>query len=102
MYTPQVEEKVGVGIETDRRALGWIVNGKNSSCGDYASSNTILHTGFTGTNVFIDRDNKVGFVMLSNRVHPTRQNTLVIPFRSRLANYVMTHLEEFSKGDDNE
>ena len=102
MYTPQVEEKIGVGIETDRRALGWIVKGKNSSCGDYASANTILHTGFTGTNIFIDRDNKVGFVMLSNRVHPTRSNNLIIPFRSRLANYVMTHLEEFSKGDDNE
>lgn len=97
MYTPQVEEHIGVGIETDRRALGWIVKGKNSSCGDYASKNTILHTGFTGTNVFIDRDNKVGFVMLSNRVHPTRKNTLIIPFRSRVANYVMTHLEEFGK-----
>ena len=95
MYVPQVEEKVGVGIETDRRALGWIVKGKNSSCGDYASPNTILHTGFTGTNIFIDRDNKVGFVMLSNRVHPTRKNTLVIPFRCRIANYIMTHLEEF-------
>ena len=46
---------------------------------------------------FIDRDNKVGFVMLSNRVHPTRKNTLIIPFRSRVANFVMTHLEEFGK-----
>lgn len=97
MYKPQVEEKYGCGIETDRRALGWIVKGKNSSCGDYASDNTILHTGFTGTNVFIDRDNKVGFVMLANRVHPTRKNTLIIPFRSRVANFVMTHLEEFGK-----
>ena len=102
MYTPQVEEKIGVGIETDKRGLGWIVKGKNSSCGDYASSETILHTGFTGTNIFIDRVNKVGFVMLSNRVHPTRANTLVIPFRARIANYVMTHLDEFCKGEDDE
>ena len=97
MFTPQVEEKVGIGIETDKRGLGWIVKGKNSCCGDLASSETILHTGFTGTNIFIDRKNKVGFVMLSNRVHPTRKNTLIIPFRSRIANYVMAHLEEFNE-----
>lgn len=97
MFTPQVSEKVGIGIEEDMRGLGWITKSKNSSCGDLCSTETILHTGFTGTNVVIDRKNKIGFTILSNRVHPTRKNTLIIPFRSRCGNFIMSHMDEFLK-----
>lgn len=91
MFTPQVRIPNGVSLDYNQRGLGWIVKGDFCSAGDLASPETILHTGFTGTNVFIDRINRVGFTMLSNRVHPTRNNVLVIPFRGRLGNYIISH-----------
>ena len=91
LFTPQVEEKRGVCKLVNTRGIGWIVQGDYCSAGDLASKETILHTGFTGTNVFIDRINKVGFSLLSNRVHPTRANTKIIPFRGRLGNYIISH-----------
>ena len=91
MFTPFVRENKGVSLDYNQRGLGWIVKGDYCSAGDLASPETILHTGFTGTNVFIDRINKVGFTMLANRVHPTRENTKIIPFRGRLGNYIISH-----------
>lgn len=91
MFTPQVCEPKGICLTLNTRGLGWIVQGDFCSAGDLASKETILHTGFTGTNVFVDRINKVGFSLLSNRVHPTRSNTLIIPFRGRLGNYIIAN-----------
>ena len=61
---------------TEKRSLGWINRGPASSAGELTSAETILHTGFTGTNIWVDRKNEVAFVLLSNRVHPTRKNIL--------------------------
>lgn len=93
LYKAQVEEKIGNGVETNKRGLGWIVKCKNSCSGDLVSDETIMHTGFTGTNIFVDRINKIGFVMLSNRVHPTRQNPRLVPFRGHIANFVLANKE---------
>lgn len=95
LFTKQVEVKEGISLDTDSRGLGWIVKGSYSSAGDLASPNTILHTGYTGTNLFIDRTNRVAFALLSNRVHPTRNNVKIIAFRPKLGNYIISH---FSKG----
>jgi len=91
LFTPQVEEYNGISTIPYRRGLGWIVQGENSIAGEFASKNTIMHTGFTGTHIFIDRDNQIAFCLLSNRVHPTRENNLLIPFRARLGNYILNH-----------
>lgn len=91
MFTPQVKENKGIALTCNTRGLGWIVQGDYCSAGDLASPETILHTGFTGTNVFIDRINNVGFTLLSNRVHPTRKNTLLIPFRGKLGNFIIAN-----------
>lgn len=94
IFTPQVEEKVGASLTNNTRSIGWIVKGSYPCSGDLASSETIMHTGFTGTNVVIDRKNKVAFSLLTNRVHPTRKNIKIISFRSKLGNYIFSHLEE--------
>jgi len=91
LFTPQVEMKNSISLNTSRRGLGWILQGNYSSAGDLASIKTILHTGFTGTNIFVDRINNIGFAMLTNRVHPTRNNNKIIPFRSKLGNYIISH-----------
>lgn len=94
LYTPQVEEEFGVKKCINRRGLGWIIKGEFPICGDFASPNTIMHTGFTGTHIFIDRDNKVAFSLLSNRVHPSRDNNLLIGLRGRLGNFIISNLRE--------
>ncbi|WP_028841079.1 serine hydrolase domain-containing protein [Thermodesulfobacterium hveragerdense] len=45
------------------------------------SSNTLRHTGFTGTSFLIDFDQGIIIVLLSNRVHPTRDNLKIRDFR---------------------
>ena len=94
MFTPQVEDVNKISVNNEKRSVGWIVKGPYPCSGDLASNETIMHTGFTGTHVVIDRKNKVAFSVLSNRVHPTRKNNKTISFRSRLGNYIFSHLEE--------
>ena len=95
LYKVQVKEYNGVETLPKARCLGWQTKDPASSAGELVSENTILHTGFTGTNMFIDRDNEVGFVLLTNRVHPTRNNLKHLHVRACVANFIMTHLEEF-------
>lgn len=93
LFTPQVEEQNGISLNNEIRTIGWILGGSWPSCGDLASKETIHHTGYTGTNIFIDRKNKIGFTMLTNRVHPTRDNIKIIAFRAKLGNYIISHFE---------
>ncbi len=93
LFQKQVEVSTGISLDTDARGLGWIVKGNFCSAGDLVSPNTILHTGFTGTNIVVDRTNKIAFCMLSNRVHPTRDNVKIIPFRAKIGNYILSHFQ---------
>lgn len=63
------------------RALGWDTPSKPSSSGQYLSSRSFGHLGFTGTSLWIDPCVELEVVLLSNRVHPSRQNTRIQQFR---------------------
>lgn len=54
------------------RAVGWDTMRPSSSCGRRMSWRAIGHTGFTGTSLWIDPEQDLYFVLLTNRVHPTR------------------------------
>ncbi|MEP6782049.1 MAG: serine hydrolase domain-containing protein [Acidobacteriota bacterium] len=54
------------------RALGWDTMLPTSSCGTKLSPSAIGHTGFTGTSLWIDPANDLYAVILTNRVHPSR------------------------------
>ena len=56
------------------RALGWDTMLPTSSCGTRMSPTAIGHTGFTGTSLWIDWERDLYVVLLTNRVHPTRDN----------------------------
>lgn len=88
-FRPQVQEQQGISLDFERRSLGWINKGPMSSSGDLTSVDTIQHTGFTGTNIFIDRKNGIGFCLLTNRVHPTRDNLKIISVRAKIGNYII-------------
>lgn len=56
------------------RGLGWAVPTEGSSSGHYFSKNSFGHTGFTGTSIWIDPQKELFVILLTNRVHPTREN----------------------------
>src|SRR5207237_10847765 len=55
-------------------ALGWDTMLPSSSCGTRLSPRAIGHTGLTGTSLWLDPDTDLYIVLLTNRVHPTREN----------------------------
>ncbi len=64
------------------RGLGWVLQHPEAffaALGPRAFG----HTGFTGTSVAIDPDADLIAVLLTNRVHPRADNTLILEFRRR-------------------
>lgn len=76
--------------ELSSRALGWDTKSKGySSAGQEFSDNSFGHTGFTGTSIWADKDRDLFVILLTNRVHPTRDNREIIKFRPQLHNAVI-------------
>lgn len=71
------------------RGVGFLTYTSNSLFSSLNSDKTIAHTGFTGTSLLIDMKNQVAIILLSNRVHPTRDNTLILDWRRKLHDYIM-------------
>jgi CubicO group peptidase (beta-lactamase class C family) len=61
-------------IPGSSRALGWDTMLPTSSCGRRLSATAVGHTGFTGTSLWIDPGQDLYVALLTNRVHPTREN----------------------------
>ena len=63
---------------TSRRGLGFdkpaVGVTKGSPCCEEATASVYGHTGYTGTCFWVDPDNQLFYIFLSNRVHPTRVN----------------------------
>jgi CubicO group peptidase (beta-lactamase class C family) len=74
------------------RALGWDTMLPTSSCGSKMSSRAFGHTGFTGTSLWIDPEKNVYVVLLTNRVHPTRENDAIRQVRAAVHDAVMSEL----------
>lgn len=64
-----------------RRALGWDVAQGKSSSGEYFSEQSVGHTGFTGTSIWIDPKRDLYVVLLTNRLHPSASNQKHIALR---------------------
>lgn len=76
-------------VSGSSRGLGWdTADGKNSA-GSIMSPRAFGHTGFTGTSLWTDPEKNMFVILLSNRVHPTRNNQKLLPFRAKLHNAVM-------------
>lgn len=74
------------------RALGFDTpSSKGSSCGRYFSTRTVGHLGFTGTSFWMDLDRGIVVILLTNRVHPSRDNNRIKAFRPELHDAVMKH-----------
>lgn len=87
VYTPETSLLFTTSkSENSRRGLGFdkpdVNNLENSPCCDEAGSAVYGHTGFTGTVFWVDPDEDLIYVFLSNRVDPTRDNSS--PVRARV------------------
>jgi CubicO group peptidase (beta-lactamase class C family) len=58
-------------VPASSRALGWDTMLPTSSCGAHFSKDSIGHTGFTGTSIWIDPVQDLYVLLLTNRVHPS-------------------------------
>ncbi len=78
------------GPSGSTRALGWDTpSAHSSSAGTMMSRSSFGHTGFTGTSIWIDPEREVFVILLTNRVHPTRENNAIRAIRAVVADSVM-------------
>ena len=63
--------------EGPARGLGWDKPNESPSCGRHFSVSSYGHLGFTGTSLWIDPEQHLFIVLLTNRVHPTRSNEVI-------------------------
>jgi CubicO group peptidase (beta-lactamase class C family) len=94
------------GVPASSRALGWDTptdeSGLRSSTAGqpgYSSAGSLLsarsfgHTGFTGTSMWMDPERGLYVILLTNRVHPTRENDKIRDVRSQVADAAVRALE---------
>jgi CubicO group peptidase (beta-lactamase class C family) len=87
-------------VEGSDWALGWDTRAlEGSSAGRYFSRDSVGHTGFTGTSVWMDLVKDVTAIFLTNRVHPTREGPEKMKsFRPKIHDAVMLELGLGKKG----
>jgi CubicO group peptidase (beta-lactamase class C family) len=75
-------------------ALGWDTpSPERSTAGSLFSKHTVGHLGFTGTSMWVDVERGRHVVLLTNRVHPTRDNEKIREFRPIIHDLVNQSLE---------
>ena len=75
------------------RAFGWDKPREDGPCGHRFSSRAYGHTGFTGTSLWIDPDRDGYVILLTSRVHPTREDRGFLALRPRLHDLVNDALD---------
>jgi CubicO group peptidase (beta-lactamase class C family) len=60
-----------------------------SSSGRCFSQRSVGHLGFSGTSFWIDPDREIIIVLLTNRIHPSRENIKIRQFRPLFHDYLM-------------
>jgi CubicO group peptidase (beta-lactamase class C family) len=97
-------ERAGVPLAS--RALGWDtptnetgVRSSTRGAPGYTAAGSLLsprsfgHTGFTGTSMWMDPERELYVILLTNRVHPTRENNAIGAVRAQLADAAVRALE---------
>jgi CubicO group peptidase (beta-lactamase class C family) len=75
------------------RGLGGDLKGaKDSSAGTRLGLRTFGHLGFTGCSLWVDPDLELAVCLLTNRVHPTRENEKIREFRPAFHDVVIDAL----------
>jgi CubicO group peptidase (beta-lactamase class C family) len=82
------------GVPASTWGLGWDHPAAvGSSAGERWPRTGVGHLAFTGCSIWIDPPRRRWVVLLSNRVHPTRENEAIKAFRPLIHDAVLTALE---------
>jgi beta-N-acetylhexosaminidase len=82
------------GMPGSDRGTGWDTkSAEKSSAGNYFSPNSFGHLGYTGTSMWVDPEHDLFVILLTNRVHPTRENNLIRQARPAVADAVVRALD---------
>ncbi|MDF9800046.1 beta-N-acetylhexosaminidase [Catalinimonas alkaloidigena] len=76
---PENDNRRGLGF--DKPNLEY--KGENNNVAEDASPSSFGHSGFTGTFTWADPESNLLYVFMSNRVHPTRENTRLYQLNTR-------------------
>ena len=83
----------GVGF-----VIGWDTkSAEGSSAGSLFSARSFGHLGFSGTSIWCDPARRLCAVLLSNRVHPTRENIAIRDFRPHFHDAVVELARELAR-----
>jgi CubicO group peptidase (beta-lactamase class C family) len=76
--------------QSERRTIGWEAHYAGWPGGDACSTQTIGHTGFTGTGLWLDFERGLAWSLLTNRVHPSRHaDSGIVPLRRQTGEAVI-------------
>ncbi|MGC1676658.1 MAG: serine hydrolase domain-containing protein [Candidatus Binataceae bacterium] len=75
-------------------ALGWDTpSPQGSSSGRHFSPEAVGHLGFTGTSIWIEPAREIAISIMTNRVHPRRDNQAIREFRPRIHDLIMEAID---------
>jgi len=93
MFPPALLRSFFARQENSERALGFdMPAAQEPSCGKYFPPDAVGHLGFTGTSFWMDLERQISIILLTNRVHPSRDNIRIRDFRPLLHDAVMENL----------
>lgn len=99
--TETIDQFTSKQSASSRRGLGfdrWDPNSKNGYPSKLANSTVFGHTGYTGTCIWIDPQNQLVYIFLSNRVHPQVSTKLLdLNIRSRIQDAIYETINEVKK-----
>ena len=75
------------------RALGWDTRSAPSQSGNYFSSRSVGHLGYTGTSLWIDPERQLSVILLTNRTWPDCQNEAIKQVRPAVHDAVIEALQ---------
>ncbi|WP_077145319.1 serine hydrolase [Sphingopyxis sp. KK2] len=79
----------------NHRTCGWERAFAGWHGGDTCSADSIGHTGFTGTGLWLDFERGLAWTLLTNRVHPTRHfDSGIVALRPATGNALITACDE--------
>ncbi len=84
----QAPESVG-----QKHGLGWEL-GEGWYMDLLAHPSTFGHTGFSGTSLVVSPKEELVVILLTNRVHPTRQTESINPLRQQVARLALAEIRE--------
>lgn len=94
LLSHEIVEQFTTRQPDSNRGLGYdIKRGRNSTAGTLTSDSTFGHTGFTGTSFWVDPENNISIVILTNRTFPNREyGSDISRVRAAVANAVLSSI----------